>query len=48
VHLRIHSSSPAWHVATASGLVVSDGVAKLDAPITVDRRFRAHFASGRA
>jgi hypothetical protein len=45
VHVKIHSSSPSWHVTKASGLLVAGGSAVLDAPVTVDRRFTAHFAS---
>jgi hypothetical protein len=47
LHVRIHSSSPAWHVDSSSGLLVAGGSGVLDAPVTVDRRFTAHFTSGR-
>ncbi len=43
LHVRIHSSSPAWHVGSASGLVVADGQATLSGTISTDRRFSVRF-----
>ena len=43
VHLRIHSSSPAWHVGTAAGLQVDAGEAATTASVGTDQRYTVHF-----
>ena len=44
LHLRIHSSSPAWHVVSADGMAVAGGQATLSAQVGLDRRFTIRFA----
>jgi hypothetical protein len=42
--LRIHSSSPSWHVSSAGGLAVAGGEATGSGSISTDHRYTIHFA----
>jgi Protein of unknown function (DUF4012) len=47
IGVRVHSSSPAWHVGSANGLTVTDGEASWSGSISTDQRYTIHFARGR-